>query len=889
MAQTSAATLRLPELPSRRPLVPLTIAFFAGIVAGEWAAPPLALSALAAGGLGAAAVSLLRRGAGRAAWGALLGVFALLGILHQGFSQRSHPPHYLGRLPESVLSQFVVLDGVVAGPPERLPPVGQRPGERLRLLVDVTTVRAPEGWVPAVGRVRLTVYEPHGRIRYGDRLRGPVRLRQPRGYLNPGAFDPARTLRAQGIALEGWVGTDAVLERIPQQGGLNLLAAVYALRERLLEAIDRTYAQPAAGLMKAVLLGDRSGVPDAINEAFLQSGTYHILAISGLNVSVLAGALYFFLKLLRVPLRVRAAVCMLVISGYAALAGGSASVVRAAVMADVFFLAVLVDREADLLNTVAIAALGLALWNPAVIHDVGFLLTIAATLGIVLVVEHLFRRERDPWADPRPATPLAGKPATDPAGKPMARAAPAGAKGLVARAGRGALEAVAITLAATVATLPILAFFFNRVSWAGLIANLPIVPLSSAITATGTAAAVFLAVIPGGLAPLNWLNEVLIRWLVWLAEWFASVPYASVRLYTPTLPMILFYYVAVAGLAAWRRWRGARWIAGGAAAALVLLVGIKLAPAGPATGFRVTVLDVGQGDGIVVELPGGRVLAVDAGGVWDDAFDVGERVVAPYLWWRWIGRIDVLVITHPHPDHANGARALLRNFRVGEVWEPGVPSGLPAAEWVAEWTAKQDIPRHTVRAGFAARRWGDVTVEALHPPARGLLQGSPRGRASDVNSNSIVLRLGVNGRHLLLAGDVELEGEAALLKSGQPLAAEVLKVPHHGGRTSSTLPFLQRVGPRVAVVSAGYRNRFRHPHPETLERLRAVGARVFRTDLHGAVTIDVGEEGVVVRPFVGEALAVTAGAPPGDLPDRDGYPLEGAPGPDAAVAPGDLP
>ncbi len=872
----SAAAFSRP-VPFRRPLVPLTLAFLLGIVAAEWWAPPLVLPALAGTGLTAAVALLLRRGAAREAWGALLGVFALLGILHQGVAQRV-PPNSITRLPEAALAQFVVVDGVVAGPPERLPPVGQRPGARLRLLLDVTALRAPEGWVPAVGRIRITVYEPRGQFRYGDRVRGPLRLRQPRGYLNPGAFDPARFLRAQGITLEGWVTTDAVLERIPEQGGLGVLGAVYALRERLLAAIDRVYPQPAAGLLKAVLLGDRSDIPDAVNDAFLQSGTYHILAISGLNVSVVAGSLYFLLKLLRVPLRVRAGLCMVAITGYAALAGGGASVVRAAVMADVFFLAVLVDREADLLNTLAVAALGLALWNPSVINDVGFLLTFAATLGIVLIVERFLTPVAGPWADPRPSI-------TNP---------PSGLKGVPRRASRWALEAVAITLAATVATLPILAFYFNRLSLVGVVANLPIVPLSSAITATGTAAAAFLALIPQGLPPLNWLNEVLIAWLLRLAEGFAAVPYASVRLYTPTLPMIACYYVGVASLVVWRQgdpWprRAAKWIAAGAAATLVLLVAIKLLPAGPATGFRATVLDVGQGDGIVVELPGRRVMVVDAGGVWDDAFDVGERVVAPYLWWRWIGRIDVLVITHPHPDHANGTRALLRNFSVGEVWEPGVPSGLPAAGWVAEWTATHGIPRHTVRAGFPLRRWGDVAVEVLHPPARALLAGSPRGRASDTNSNSIVLRLGVNGRSLLLAGDLEAEGEAAVLKGKLPLAAEALKVPHHGGRTSSTLEFLRSVRPKVAIVSAGYRNRFRHPHPEALERLRTVGARVFRTDVHGAVTIEVGEEGVVVRPFVGETVAVTPGAPSGDLPDRDGYPQEGAPGPDAAVTPADLP
>ncbi|HEY7678027.1 MAG TPA: ComEC/Rec2 family competence protein, partial [Candidatus Methylomirabilis sp.] len=441
------------------------------------------------------------------------------------------------------------------------------------------------------------------------------------------------------------------------------------------------------------------------------------------------------------------------------------------------------------------------------------------------------------------------------------------------------------------ATLPILAVYFNRVSLVGLVANLPIVPLSSALTAAGTAAAAFLAVVPGGLPPLNWLNEVIVAWLLRLAGWFAAVPYASVHLPTPTLPMVLCYYAGLAGLVAWRHggpWRRAgRRMAAGAAAGLVLLVAARLAPADAPDRFRATVLDVGQGDGIVVELPGRRIMVVDAGGVWDDAFDVGDRVVAPYLRWRWIGRIDVLVITHPHPDHANGARALLRDFRVGEVWEPGVPSGLPAEAWVAEWTAEHGIPRRIVRADFPARRWGEVEVEAFHPPPDKLLRGSRRGPASDTNSNSIVLRLRVKGRSLLLAGDLEAEGEAALLAARRPLDAEVLKVPHHGGRTSSTPEFLGRVAPKVAVISAGYRNRFRHPHAEALERYREIGARVFRTDLHGAVTVEVGGDRVVVRPFVGEPLAVSPGTPP--APSDDAYPKEGAPGPDADVSPADLP
>jgi len=558
-------------------------------------------------------------------------------------------------------------------------------------------------------------------------------------------------------------------------------------------------------------LGERSGIPKQIHEAFVGSGTYHILAISGLNVSLLAAVLFVLLKAVRIPLRLSALLSMGLITFYAVLAGGSASVVRAAVMADVYLLALVLDREADSLNTLALSALGLLLWQPLYLFDVGFQLTFVATGAILVAVDRL---------------PSASLPVPS----------------------RWIATSVWLSIAAFLGTAPILASTFHRLSPIGIVANLPIVPLSGLLTGVGMLFAVSATVIPHALGWFAALTGWLIDLLVYLAQWFARLPFASVQVFPPSIPMTICYYVTLGALIAAEERRWLRWTACAAALACVILVAVRLLPIFQSGQLRMTVLDVGQGDGIVLELPGRRTILIDGGGLFDDRFDIGEQVVVPFLRSRWIGHLDVVVLSHPHPDHLNGLQGVLRRFTVGQVWDSGQRTAIPTYLWFEEVLRDKRIPHKILHDGYRTSEFAPVQIAVLHPPYP-MVDGSPRGRFSDVNSNSLVLAVKYGTVTFLLPGDIEQEAERLLVQREADLEAQVLKVPHHGGRTSSSEPFLARVHPKVAVVSAGYRNRFRHPHQETLDRYRTSGTRLYRTDLDGAITVTTDGNTIDVTTF----------------------------------------
>ncbi len=474
-AAASAPGTAPPRAIGIGPLVPLAVAFGLGIAAapgfpvgpGGWAAAGLL-------GLGLAAAGSWVR-LRRVRWPALMAGFFCLGAHAAVIAEQGAPAHHISRVPEDSLAVPIAVEGWVATPPDPHPPDTRdsRDVQRTRFVAEVTHLTLGGRRVVATGRARLTILGPPVDVAYGDEVRGTFRLRHPRRFDNPGSFDYPAYLAGQGVFLEGW--TREPVEVVRASRGWRLLAGIFAVRTMLLQRVDAAMPPAQAGLLKATVLGDRSGLTPEMNRAFLDSGTYHILAISGLNVSLLAGTLFGLFRLVRASPRVAAGASAALVTFYAALAGASASVVRAAVMADVYLVAVVLDRRGDLLNSLALSGLALLWWNPRFLHDVGFQLTYLATLGIILVLPRCQARL---GALPRPLRWLVGS--------------------------------VAITIAATAATLPVLAGTFNRVSPAGLVANIPIVPLSGLITGLGTAAcAIFLAV-PTGLA---WLNQVN-GWLV---------------------------------------------------------------------------------------------------------------------------------------------------------------------------------------------------------------------------------------------------------------------------------------------------------------------------------------------------------------------------------------
>ena len=497
----------LPEPPPDRPLVPLALALCLGIACQHVLRLPLLLWTLAVLVTLLLAGGLWWLGARRLLLPVMTLSFACLGGQAMGQALFGQPANHVSRLPEAYLTSPVPLEGWVVAPPDPHPADLRDVAdpERTRFIVELTRLRLGQTWVAAAGQARLTVLGEPPDVAYGDEVRGTFRLRRPRSFDNPGAFDYPAYLATQGVFLEGW--TREPVETVTASRGSTILAFIFRLRALLLRRLDAAMPPPEAALLKATVLGDRSGLSPEMNQAFLNSGTYHILAISGLNVSILAGALFGLFRLLRASPRLAASASALLVTLYAALAGGSASVIRAAVMADTYLLAVILDRRADLLNTLALSALALLWWNPRFLFDVGFQLTYLATLGIVLVL-------------PRCESVLARVP------RPI----------------RWTLESIVITLAATAMTLPVLASTFNRMAPVGILANVPIVPLSGLITGLGTAASAILLVTPTGLPWVNQINGWLVDLLLWMAQWFAAWPGSAVRVYTPTPGMLLAYY-----------------------------------------------------------------------------------------------------------------------------------------------------------------------------------------------------------------------------------------------------------------------------------------------------------------------------------------------------------
>ena len=717
------------------PLAPLAIAFATGIALAPWCASRTAWTLW----IVAAAVTVGCLAFARLAWATvgLLAVTACVGAL------RAAPaPLPLDAVATLPLPVTVPVEGVLAAEPVRLAP------DRVRLLLDVERV----GDQRRRGRVQITAYGPAPTFGPGQRVAGEMRLHHLVGFRNPAGFDYAAWLVREGVQATGSARGDAlrVLDDPPPPWHVRVKRIAHT-------AIARALPPVSAALLEGLLLGARTDLPAEIQDGFRRAGVYHVLAVSGFNVALLAGAVFGLAALARVPRRLGAVAAIVVVVAFAFVVGPEPSVLRAVIMAVLLLGALLLEREAAVVNSLALAALAILAVRPGDLLDPGFQLSFAATAAIVVA--------------------------------PIPRSAIAGALG--------------VSLAAQLAVLPITAAHFNQVNTIGVLANLGVVPLAGLATIGGLLGLVLAAITDVGAAIVFdavWPLLLGMRALVALA---AAAPGALVHVPAPSALAIGCYASALLLLlGAWQRRPAPR-----LAAAAVLLLGTALALAAwpllrpPDGRLRVAVLDVGQGDAIVVEFPDRRVALVDAGAGGPMRLDAGERVVAPFLWNTGAFRLAAVLVTHAHADHAGGLPAVERHFAIGERWGPG-----------------------TVRSV------GGVGVTSFAAPAT-----SRGGRANDA---AVLVRLEYGLASFLLASDVEAPGERALVAAHVPLAATILKVPHHGAGGATTDEFLRAIRPALAVISVGARNAYGHPDLATLERLTATGARVYRTDRDGAVLFE---------------------------------------------------
>lgn len=702
------------------------------------------------------------------------------------------------------------------------------PGNRCRFKIAAEQLIFPDQTIsPTHGSVLLTM---EGRlpdnIEPGDRLVARGVLKRPHSFQTPGVFDYQKYLEREDIWITGWVRSPALLHKLnrpPAESSVidQLRSLPERLRHRVGNFLQQNLDQPASSLYRALLLGDRSAVPAGIIEDFTAAGCIHLLAISGTHMGIIAflvtALTAWLLKrstrlLLYLPVwKTAALIALPVLFAYAMLAGFQTPAVRALTMITVFLLAILLDRQWSIPVNIAIAAFLLLAWKPPLIHTASFQLSFTAVLAITLLypqVRTLFSASSDHGGS------VADKLAN------------------WLRAG------LTVSTAATVGVFPLLLLHFNRFSLLSPLSTLLIEPFLCLWALTiGLAACLLLPFSPLPANALFHLGSLGLDAALSLSSTLARLPFASLRLPALTPLQFLLYYLSLVAFSQRHRLQHSKSVA---TLAFLVLTGSFFWNSALTAGdnnLRVNILDVGQGSATVVELPGHRAILIDGGSYLGGQFDVGERIIAPFLWHRGINRLQAVIISHPHADHYNGIPFILRNFAPHTLWTNGHPSSAP--EYLALLNEAQDLAIAVKTPKPGALLYADANSKLLRvnstPEAQlnSLTTDSP---GTTTNRQSLVLRLDYKQRSFLFPGDIDTEVEREIVEEGSNIEADVLLAPHHGSQGSLGNALLQAVTPAYIVVSAGKSRPGGMATDEAVRKWRSAGATVFDTADNGAVT-----------------------------------------------------
>jgi len=728
-------------------------------------------------------------------------LFLLLGILRfnasaplQSFGE-GHIAYYNDQ-------GWVKIEGIVSGEPDVRDTYTNLPVEVSRIEVD-----GQEHEVSGTVLVRAPHYPQYD---YGDELATEGLLETPPELED---FSYREYLARQGIY--------SMLRRsqialIDHGRGSAVTRALLAFKRRAQRIIALILPEPQAALLTGILLGVRAGISADLTKAFSTTGTAHIIAISGFNISIIAG-LFSGLSTRLVGKRRAMPLALAGIIVYAILVGASASVVRAAIMGCLYVIAIHYGRQTDALTSLIAAAVFMTLLNPQTLWYVGFQLSFAATLGLILytpVLQDWFERLLSKALSP----------------------------GTAKRAIQILNEALIVSLAAQITTLPIIVYNFRQLSLVTLLSNFLILPAQPGVMLWGGLATIAgLVWLPSGQV-LGWIAWLFLTYTIRAVEITASIPYASLNLghVSPSLVWLYYGLLAVATLVSrqelsrlkslWRhltaRLSTKVLMAGLAIAAILIWVAVASLPDGK---LHVVFFDVGEGDAIFVQTPRGQQILIDGGPSPTTLISaLGRRM--PF----WDRSLDLVILTHADEDHVAGLIPVLERYRVGQVLDSGYEHDNPTYERWLELISEKEIPSYLARAGMRIATGDGVELAVLHPGPELMKYTN-----ADANNNSIVTRLVVGQVSFLLPGDIEEVAEEVLVASGQQLASTVLKVPHHGGDTSSSAAFLNAVNPKLAVISVGADNRFGHPSLQVLERLEELVGKehILRTDEDGTIEV----------------------------------------------------
>ena len=649
----------------------------------------------------------------------------------------------------------------------------------------------------------------------GDRISAVARLKQPWSFRNPGIFSPGSG--RDGVSAVGYVKSMKVLGQ-----GKGLMTWVHRQRQRLGRIMDNSLSEESASLHKAIVPGLKRGISQEMRDGFSLTGLAHMLSISGTHFGLLGFIMFAMIRgivkrlpsnlLVRLtviitPTQIAVLITLPVLISYAFISGASLPTIRSLVMVVIYMMALYSGRKDQWLNSLSIAAVVILLWQPDALFELSFQLSFFAVLSIGAVMEQFISNDKQ-------QSTLQYRQVNHEREK------------FIKRMGQRVGATVLITLAAVIGTAPFVVTYFNRFPLISPLTNLLITPLICFIVLplgffTGFIALFF----DMPLMPLSQLTDWVTIISLKLVKIFSHIPYATISVHSPTIAEVILYYLALIFLFTYKMNIKIKLLP----LIIVLLIYI-VRPYCSTDDFNVTFLDVGQGEASIVQLPNKEIMLID-GGVGKP--DIGRMVIAPFLRSQGIKNIDYMVLSHAHPDHYGGLGFIMDNFTVREVWTNG--NIMICEKSFLHGSDKMQVIHRVMRRGDMLER-DSYKITVLHP-YQTFYANSPRGDFSDENSRSLVFRVDTGKVSILFTGDIEEEAEHDLLFLDKWLESDIIKIPHHGGKTSSSYEFIHAVKPKVAVVSAGKNNPFHHPHKKTLERYKIAGAEVFRTDMDGAITI----------------------------------------------------
>ncbi len=647
------------------------------------------------------------------------------------------------------------------------------------------------------GKIILYAKELSELPRVGDTMELDVELNVPRRKRNPHEFDYRKYLYKRGVYYEGFVEKQSSSE-IREASPVALQSLIAGLRLKIKNHFVRNLSKRSAGIMAALILGERSEVDDNTKLNFSNTGVIHVLAVSGLHVGYVSLILIIIIGMLRIPHTFQTVLVILGLGFYIILTGGAASVMRASMMASLVLIGGLIERKSDVINILATAAFILLLIEPSQLTTIGFQLSFSAVFSIVLlfpVLQDRIPRVKTKWK-------------------------------WLSKFLNNVMDLFLVSLAAQFGTLALTIYYFHKIPIISLVANLIVVPIIGLIVALG-----MISLILGSIFPLLaelWgaLLEGLIDFMLWFVGYCAQFKWALIPVRSIHSFEVLLILVAVFAIVILPRMRLiALWI-------ILVLIRVNISVW---TNVFITLplefvtLDVGQGDALILHTPNQKTMVVDTG-LRFGGKDMGQDIIVPYLIYRGWETIDLLVLTHPHNDHIGGAQYLVENYPVTRVLMQNVQYDSYGYQQLQQALDSLNIPCEPAFAGMM-----DSTLAPMYLRVTGPRRFDEHSEPANVNNVSIVMQVFYGSTSLLLTGDAEMEVERHQLLYGDLLQSDIIKAPHHGSRTSSTNAYLTLVNPAVCLISVGEKNKFKHPASETLLKYAKHDCPVHRTDLEGAM------------------------------------------------------